>query len=161
MKGFEPNLLHKLFDDDVRDMTSSVMLRRLSVDELKDSVARDVESLLNTRAVFAGSSVDKFKECARSVASYGLNDFVGRSLLSFEDRVFICRSIEHCIDRHEPRLRQVHVTLAPDTQGTKMLCFGIGAMLMIRPAYEPVNFDAVLHAGSLKYSVVRAHKAAA
>jgi type VI secretion system protein ImpF len=159
MKGFEPNLLEKLFDNELRSATSPVVLRRLSVDELKDSVARDVESLLNTRVNFSEASIRGFEQCQRSIATYGLNDFVGRSLFSFEDRVFICRSIENAIGRHESRLQQVRVSLVPDSQGIKMLCFGIAAMLVVKPASEPVSFDAVLHSGSLKYSVARARKA--
>jgi type VI secretion system protein ImpF len=156
MKGFEPNLLEKLFDHEPRSIASPVVLRRLSVDELKDSVARDVENLLNTRVNLSMESMRGFEQCQRSLATYGLNDFVGRSLFSFEDRVFICRSIENAIGRHESRLKQVRVNLAPDAQGIKMLCFSIGAVLVVKPAHEPVNFDAVLHAGSLKYSVARA-----
>jgi type VI secretion system protein ImpF len=158
MKGFEPNLFEKLFDNQPRSAAAPVVLRRLSVDELKDSVARDVESLLNTRVNFSEGSFHGFKQCQRSIATYGLNDFVGRSLFSFDDRIFICRSIENAIDRHESRLKQVRVSLLPDSQGIKMLCFGISAILIVKPAHEPVNFDAVLHAGSLKYSVARVRK---
>jgi type VI secretion system protein ImpF len=159
MKGFEPNLFEKLFDGGSRTSALPVVLRRLNVDELKDSVAADVESLLNTRVNHSENSLRGFEHCQRSIATYGLNDFVGRSLFSFEDRVFICRSIENAIGRHESRLQQVHVNLVPDSQGIKMLCFSISAMLVVKPAHEPVSFDAVLHAGSLKYSVARARKA--
>jgi type VI secretion system protein ImpF len=158
MKGFEPNLLEKLFDGESRVTGLPVVLRRLSVEELKDSVAGDVESLLNTRVNYSESSLRGFEQCQRSIATYGLNDFVGRSLFSFEDRVFICRSIENAISRHESRLKQVRVNLVPDSQGIKMLCFSISAMLVVKPTHEPVNFDALLHAGSLKYSVARARK---
>ena len=48
IKGFEPSLFDKLFDDP----PLAAVRRKLSLDELKDSVARDLEALLNTRVVF-------------------------------------------------------------------------------------------------------------
>ena len=49
MKGFEPSLFDKLFDG---DGPAPHALRRLSVEEIKETVARDIEALLNTRMVF-------------------------------------------------------------------------------------------------------------
>lgn len=46
MNGFEPGLFDKLFDDELS--TPSATLRRMSVEEMKGVVARDLESLLNT-----------------------------------------------------------------------------------------------------------------
>jgi len=48
MKRFEPSFLDKLFDDDPYEPAAAA-LRQLSLEELKSTVARDVESLLNTR----------------------------------------------------------------------------------------------------------------
>lgn len=160
MKGFEPTLLDKLMSDPYSVRQSST-LRRLSLDELKDSVALDVERLLNSRFTFAETALRDYVHCQRSVVTYGLCDFSGRSLLSFDDRVHICRSIENAIARHEPRLRQVHVDLVTDPAAIRSLCFSISAILQVKPAHEPVSFDAVLQSASLKYSVVRSRRVAA
>jgi type VI secretion system protein ImpF len=161
MKGFEPNLFDKLLDDDSANAAASPLVRRMSLDELKETVARDVECLLNTRLGIAEESINRFEQCRRSVASYGLGDFVGRSLSSFNDCVFICRSIENAIARHEPRLAQVKVGLTSETQSIRVLCFSISAVLIVKPAQEPVSFDAVLHPSSLKYSVARSRRTVA
>jgi type VI secretion system protein ImpF len=155
MTGYEPGLLDKLFDTDRHGVASSV-LRLLSLDELKASVARDLESLLNTRIGFTPAMLAEFPECQRSVLTYGLNDFAGLSVASFDDRTFICTSIEQAISRHEPRLRNVRITLEMHKQATtSALHFGIAATLTLSDLREPVSFDALLQPTTLQYSVSR------
>ncbi|MDQ7958776.1 MAG: type VI secretion system baseplate subunit TssE [Pseudomonadota bacterium] len=155
MTGFEPGLLDKLFDDDVRGPTTSV-LRLHTLDEMKNAVARDLEALLNTRMVFTDQALAAFPECSRSVATYGLNDFSGLSLASHYDRQFICSALESAIARHEPRLCNVSVALEVDRQpSTQVLFFGITALLRLPNLREPVNFDAMLQPTTLQYAVSR------
>jgi type VI secretion system protein ImpF len=155
MKRFEPSLLDKLFDDQPHASAPAVM-RQLSIDELKGTVARDLESILNTRIAFTEHELAALPECQRSVLTYGLNDFAGLSLASHYDRTFICRSIQQAIERHEPRLQRVAVTLELARQSANALCFAIQAVLVVHPAQEPVNFDATLQPSTLQYSVTRA-----
>lgn len=151
MKGFEPSLFDKLFGDG--QGPSSHALRRLSVDELKETIARDLESLLNTRLGLSETDLKGYSDCQRSILTFGLSDFSGRSLASHYDREFICRSIEQAIARHEPRLRHVTVALQIDSRATAVLYFGITAVLEVGEAKEPVNFDAMLQPSTLQYSV--------
>jgi type VI secretion system protein ImpF len=152
MKRFEPSLLDKLFDDDPHTPAPAAM-RQWSLDELKGRVARDVEALLNTRIVLTEPELALLPECQRSLLTYGLNDFAGLSLVSHDDRTFICDSIRQAIARHEPRLRDVMVTLEVNTQSTSALYFSIRGKLVVHPAEEPVSFDAMLQASTLQYSV--------
>lgn len=154
MKGFEPSLLDKLFDDAPRDPGVG-MMKRLSLDEFKESVARDVEALLNNRFVMDEEMLKRYPHCQHSLATYGINDFSGRSLASSPDRSFICRSLELAIGRHEPRLTQVRVSLDNAQRSTGALRFSINAMLVVHPAREPVSFDALLQPSTLQYSVSR------
>ncbi len=155
MPGFEPGLLDKLFDDHARSPAAAV-LRSLSVEEVKNNVARDLEALLNTRMVFGEEVVASFPECKRSILTYGVSDFSGRSLASHDDRAFICRSIEYAIERHEPRLQKVGVAL--DLRGqtaTSVLRLTITAELTLPNLHEQVNFDALLQPTTLQYAVSR------
>lgn len=155
MTGFEPGLLDKLLDDDARRPASPV-LRHHSMDEIKAVVARDLEALLNTRMVYSEEVLADFPQCRQSVATYGLTDFSGLSLASYDDRMHICRSIENAIERHEPRLKQVVVALEVERQSsTHVLYFGITAVLAIGDLREPVNFDALLQPTTLQYAVSR------
>lgn len=154
MKGFEPSLLDKLFDDEPHAPMPTA-LRQLSLEELKGTVARDIESLLNTRIVLEEADLHGLPECKRSLLTYGLNDFSGLSLASFYDRNYICQSLTKAIERHEPRLQSVKVSLEINERATNALCFGIAAVLLVGPAREPVNFDATLQPSTLRYSVSR------
>lgn len=158
MKRFEPSFLDKLFDDEPH-LPASPAMRQLSLDELKTTVARDVESILNTRIALTDDDLAALPECQQSVLTYGLNDFAGLSLASHYDRAFICKSIQQAIDRHEPRLRQVAVTFELNEQATNSLNFSIRALLVVHPAEEPVNFDAMLQPSTLQYSVTRSRGA--
>lgn len=152
MKGFEPSLLDKLFDDDPRE-TRGGTFKRLSSEEFKDSVARDIEALLNNRFVVDEAQLKDYPECQRSLVTYGINDFSGRSLASSVDRAYICRSLELAISRHEQRLVNVRVALNQEQRSTGALRFSISALLVIHPSREPISFDAMLQPSTLQYSV--------
>lgn len=157
MKGVEPSLLDKLFDDNVRQ-TRDGIFKRVSVEEYKDSVARDVESLLNNRRIFDEEQLKAYPECQRSLMTYGIHDFSGLSLASSFDRAYICNSLEKAISRHEGRLRQVHVELVQDQQSVGALRFSIKALLVMHPSHEPISFDAMLQSSTLQYSITRGRK---
>lgn len=131
----------------------------LSLEEMKDAVARDLEDLLNTRSVISVSLLNKYPECGQSIVAYGLNDFAGLSLSSPDDRAHICRCLEHAIARHEPRLRNVRASLEVREGAINRLNFAIAALLVLNFAQEPVNFDAVLQPSSLHYTISRARRA--
>ncbi len=149
--SFEPSFFDKIFDD----QPVGAARRRLSLEQLKDSVARDLESLLNTRVVFDPAMAESFPLTARSVAGFGLADFAGHSLANVHHRRSICSSIEAAIAAHEPRLREVLVELELQRKTINALYFSINAVLVVRPAQEPVSFDALLTPTSLQYSVSR------
>lgn len=150
-KGFEPSLFDKLFDD----LPVGAVRRRLSLDQLKDSVARDLEALLNTRAILDEQWCSEFPLAADSVAGFGMSDFAGLSLANVHDRRRICTAIAGAIVAHEPRLRDVRVALELHRKTVNALYFSINAVLYVRPAQEPVAFDALLQPTSLQYSVSR------
>ena len=151
MKNFEPGLFDKLFQDGGREGAHA--LRRLSVEALKEAVARDVEALLNARMVFPDHVLHKYPECRQSVLTFGIPDISGLSLASDADRAGICKSLEQAITRHERRLSSVAVTLQVDPGATAMLYFAISAALDTGTAREPVSFDASLQPATLRYSV--------
>jgi type VI secretion system protein ImpF len=152
IKGFEPSLFDKLFDD----QPVGAARRRLSLEQLKDAVARDLEALLNTRVLLDEDCDKSFPLAMRSVAGFGLADFAGLSLANVYDRQRICAAIEGSVAAHEPRLRDVTVTLELHRNSINALFFSINAVLFVRPIEEPVAFDALLQPTSLQYSVSRA-----
>lgn len=159
MQGFAPGLLDKLLTGNKHTSSSDIVIR-LSIEELKDSVARDLEALLNTRKVIADDLFKLYPECSKSIVTYGLNDFAGLSLASTDDRAYICRSLEKTIARHESRLQNVQASLEVQEGSINKLNFAISALLVVHPAQEPVSFDAVLQPSSLHYSISKTRRTA-
>ena len=160
MKGFEPSLLDKLFDEAPRAAAGGVF-KSVSLEQYKESVARDLEGLLNSRSAFSEDELEAFPNCRRSMMTYGLGDFSGLSLANGHHRAAICRSLEQSIARYEPRLHNVQVALEGSGRGPGALHFTIHALLDLHPAREPVSFDAMLQPNTLQYSVSRLRRAAA
>jgi type VI secretion system protein ImpF len=158
MKQFTPGLFDRLMGAHLPGPSSTIS--RLSIEDLKDAVARDLEALLNTRTVMDEALLADYPECARSVASYGLSDFAGLSLSSTDDRAHICQHLENAITRHEPRLQEVRASLEVKEASINRLNFAISALLVLNASSESVKFDAVLQPSSLHYTITRARHAA-
>ena len=161
MKGFEPSLLQRLFDDEPCTTTASGIFKPISLEQYKEAVARDLEDLLNSRAAFAEDSLKAYPQCRKSLMAYGLRDFSTMSLSSGLDRAAICRALEQAIARHEPRLHNARVTLEANARDVAGLRFSIHALLDVQPAREPISFDALLQPHTSQYSVSRLRRAAA
>lgn len=158
---FLPTLLDRLADNDIQRSNEADALRRITAEEMKDSVARDLESLLNSRCAMNEHLFRFYPESLESICSYGMGDFVGRSLANPSDRNHICRSLERTIAIHERRLKEVSIALELDNHSTNRLKFTIHALLIVHPSMEPVHFDALLHPATLNYSVSRTTRVAA
>jgi type VI secretion system protein ImpF len=159
MQRFAPYLLDRLMDA-APDAGAEAVRPALTIEQLKDTVARDVEALLNTRCAAAKDPIESYRHASRSIIRFGLDDFSSRSLASVADRDFICRAIERAIEDHEPRLRSVRVGLDDRGAPGTGLRFNIHALLQIYPAAEPVSFDAVLQTGTQQYRVASSSVAA-
>jgi len=131
------------------------VVTRLSLEQLKDAVAGDLEELLNTRVALPIGALDDYPECAASIVNYGLIDFAGMCLSSRDDCARICAALKAAIERHEPRLRNVRARLEREAGSINRVSFVISGTLAVFPACEAVNFDAVLQPSSLRYSINR------
>ena len=158
MDSFVPGLFDRLMGDG--GAAAGGVAARLSLEQLKDAVARDLEELLNTRVALPPGALDAYPECAASIVNYGLIDFAGMCLSSSEDRARICAALKAAIERHEPRLRNVRARLEREAGSINRVGFVISGSLAVMSAGETVNFDAVLQPSSLRYSINRKGAAA-
>ncbi|WP_290900952.1 type VI secretion system baseplate subunit TssE [Aquabacterium sp.] len=126
-----------------------------TLDQLRDAVAADLERLLNTRTALHADSASLGSHARRSVLSFGVRDFASRVLASSEDQRHIARSLTQAIERHEPRLRHVHVDFRVDASTGTALQFTVRAMLVVTPLNEGVSFDAVLMPAASRYHVTQ------
>jgi type VI secretion system protein ImpF len=147
-----PSVLDRLIDEEPDRTIEAPPSRSKGIEDLKLSVKRDLEWLLNTRQDTAGVPAG-LKEVAHSLATYGLPDFSAFSVKSPSDHVRMQRILERAISSFEPRLESVRVTLVPVRDLEQKLRFRIDARLRIEPAPEPVTFDTVLQAVSNQYTV--------
>ena len=125
----------------------------MSLQELRESVATDLEDLLNSRMANFNDSIDAFPLVKKSIVQFGIIDFVGLSTANPTDRDKICQSIAASITAHEPRLKQIKVEMLLDGQNMGALCLSIHAYLNIHPLYEPVIFDALLKPTTQQYVI--------
>lgn len=146
------SILDRLIDQDRNRNSEAPLSRVQSLRELKQSLRRDLEWLLNSRR----SPIDvpeTFENCQRSLVVYGLPDLSSLTVHSAADQQRLIRGMEEAIAYFEPRLTAVKVSIAPVSSGSRALRFVIDAMLKIDPAPEHVTFDTTLELTSGEYAV--------
>ena len=132
-----------------------------SLEQLRESVARDVEALLNSRSAVDFEKLIDFPHTRKSVLCFGIRDFVGRVLTNVEEQQQISASLSHAISAFEPRLRDVRIEFYRRAGTMNSLSFTIRALLIAHPSAEPVAFDAVLQPSLSRFSVAPARFVAA
>lgn len=151
--GFRPNLFEQLFDDKPKQSGHEIVVRRLNIDELKSSVAKDLEFLLNTRSVVS-DKLSAYQHVEASILNFGILDFVGLSSANPNDCDYICRQIAKTIERQDTRLKNVRVSLDIGAVEVNQLCFSIEALLKVYPSQELVSFDAYFEPSSQRYQIL-------
>ena len=154
-KVFASSLWHRLLAAGDSDFPANQV--HLTLAELKASVARDLEDMLNTRIAFPHGHLAAFPLCRASVYNFGVTDFAALCLTSSEDRQRICSYIEEAIGRFEPRLGDVSATVLMDDGAINRLDFVISGMLKAHSTAQRVDFNARLQPSTLHYSVSLDH----
>ena len=148
-----PSLLDRLIDADPAEPQEPVAQRFQDMRAFEASVARDLESLLNTRRESLDELAAEFEQVNRSLLVYGLPDFTAFNLLDVSDLVRLRRAIESAIASFEPRLQRVRVNMEPPKENDRSVHFRIDGLLAVEPAPEPVTFDTILQLGTQEYVV--------
>ena len=130
-----------------------------SLDQLRLSVARDIEALLNSRSGVDFDRLEGMPNARKSVVCFGIRDFVGRVLTNSDEQRFIASSLSHAIAAFEPRLRNVTIEFQQRPGTFNSLAFTIRALLMAHPSAEPVAFDALLQPSLSRFSVAPSRQA--
>lgn len=146
------SVLDRLIDLEPRETREAPKSRSTSLRELKASVRRDLEWLLNSRNNIDIREIE-LEETKSSVAVYGLPDITGLSAQNPTEQRRLTKSLEHAIRVFEPRFLNVHITTEPPSETERSLRFRIEAQLDVDPAPEPVVFDTVLQMGSGDFAV--------
>lgn len=146
-----PSVLDRLIDYEPEYSREAAASRVKNLRILKQSVRRDLEWLLNTRATL--DVPPELKEVQASLAVYGLPDMTTISAKNPADKSRLRRSVERVLETFEPRLEGVVVTLDQELGPGLSMKFRIDARLKVDPAPEPVSFDTLLQIGSGEFHV--------
>ena len=127
--------------------------RSQSVRQLKASLRRDLEWLLNSRRS-PDEVPETYEELFRSLYNYGLPDVTSMGLNSPRDKQRLLRLIEQTIEIFEPRLTGTRVRALDNTgSGPRILRFQIEALLKMDPAPEQILFDTALQLNNGEYQI--------
>jgi len=147
------SVLERLIDRELESPTDAPKSFAQSVRQLKASLRRDLEWLLNTRRNPEAAD-QTLPELSQSLFNYGLPDITSLSHESINDRQRLLQQVESTITTFEPRLTRVKVTpLDPGRGGVHVLRFQIEGMLAMDPEPEHISFDTVLQLASGQYQV--------
>jgi type VI secretion system protein ImpF len=146
------SVLDRLLDFDPKSSEEAPKSRSKSLAELKQSVRRDLEWLLNSRS-YPGEIAENLEEVNKSVMVFGLPDFTGMSAKSDSELNRFTRSLEKAIKIFEPRFLNLKVSLEPVSNIDRLLKFRIEAQLNVEPTPEPIAFDTILQLGSGDFQV--------
>ncbi|TFW34624.1 type VI secretion system baseplate subunit TssE [Massilia horti] len=153
MQGFSPGLFDRLDSDDEQSQAKGRDARSRALEVAKRSIMRDLEALLNTRSALLPSVLDGCPTVSGSLLNYGLIDFAGMCMTSDTDQQQICRAVRLAIERHEPRLHKVAVTLRPKKGAINCVEFEITAQLKSGRYIEAMSFNAIFRPSLQRYSV--------
>lgn len=143
-----PSVLDRLLDDEPEVNREAPRTRNQVLRELKQSVRRDLENLLNTRRRCLGWPAE-LMELEHSLVNYGLPDFLSANMASTEGREQFCQALEEVIRTCETRFKSVKVQLLDSGDPLdRTLRFRIDALLRADPAPEPVVFDSAVEPGT-------------
>jgi type VI secretion system protein ImpF len=145
-------ILDRLVDYEPEISQEPIASRSKNLRQLKQSVMRDLEWLLNTRQIAEGLPPE-LEEVNRSLLAYGLPDFTIINHKNPADQNRMRRAIENTIAIFEPRLEDVIVTIETSSEYLRTMRFRIDARLKIDPAPEPVTFDTTLQFNTGQYSL--------
>jgi type VI secretion system protein ImpF len=139
-----PSVLDRLIDDQPGTTREAPKSRVQVLRELKQSLRRDLENLLNTR--WRGSGwPENLDQLDLSLVNYGIPDMIGAGLGSARNREQFALIIERVIRHFEPRFKTVKVQMLDNTDPLdRTLRFRIDALLYAEPAPEPILFDSAL-----------------
>ena len=151
-----PSILDRLIDENLDAVGATDRVAGQALPEIKESVRRDLENLLNTRCRSVGWS-DELEELDTSLVSYGIPDFMGANASSPDDLQRFLRIIEGVIRKFEPRFKSVAVkSIENKDVEERVLRFRIEGLLYAEPAPESAIYDTKMEPTTGKFDV-RSH----
>jgi len=142
-KKLRPSVLDRLLDNEPHNQTERDLDDHQLLIQLRSSIRRDLESLLNTRFHIAEPG-DEFPQLEKSLLNYGLPDLATVNIIDIDKRNEFTRALEKTLIYFEPRFKSVKVSfLERDDHTDRTLRFRIDAVIYADPLPEIVVFDSI------------------
>ena len=143
-KKLRPSILDRLIDDEPESKTDTNHGAHQKLKQLRNSVRRDLENLMNARLRVVEPS-EEFTELDKSLLNYGLPDLATINITDLDKRKAFTVKMEKILREFEPRFKNVNVSYIENKDSIdRTLRFRIDATLYADPSPEIVIFDSVL-----------------
>ena len=152
-KKLRPSILDRLLDDEPHNQTEQDPGQHQLIKQLRNSVRRDLESLLNTRYNVV-KPPDNLIEVEKSLLNYGLPDLATINITDSKKRDQFTLSLQKTLEEYEPRFKTVKVSYIDNKDETdRTLRFRIDAVIYADPLPQVVVFDSILESVTRTVSV--------
>ncbi|WP_111642406.1 type VI secretion system baseplate subunit TssE [Marinimicrobium alkaliphilum] len=152
-KNLRPSILDRLIDLEPDAHRDHNLDRHQHLTELRQSVRRDLENLLNARYRVIAPG-DDYPQLDQSLLNYGLPDLATVNIADTEKKQRFVRDLERTLRDYEPRFKSVKVAHLDNRDATdRTLRFRIDAVLWADPAPQTVIFDSILEPVSRSVNV--------
>lgn len=143
-KKLRPSILDRLFDDEPKNQVEPKLEHHQLLKQMRASIRRDLESLLNTRFHLAEPSSD-LVEVEKSIFNYGLPDLATVNVMDDALRKKFITQLEGTLKRYEPRFKSVKVDFVENTESIdRTLRFRINTVIYADPLPEVIVYDSML-----------------
>ncbi len=147
VSGATAPLFERLTDLDPASEGEPRPLRVLTPAGLRESVARELDRLLNTRAPVAADVLAKRQ---RTTVDYGIPDLSLFAPRDFDSQSRLIETIRDAIAAYEPRLADPRVRVEQAAQNGALIVHVDGG-LRLGTVIEPVSFAVSVQRGSERY----------
>lgn len=152
-KKLRPSVLERLLDDEPHVQAEQDPGQHQYIRQLRDSVRRDLENLLNTRC-YIFTPPDDLYEVEKSLLNYGLPDLATVNVIDAKKRGAFIDQLQRTLMEYEPRFKSVKVSYIESTDSSdRTLRFRIDAVIYAEPQPEVIVFDSVLESVTRMVSV--------
>ncbi|HXZ00136.1 MAG TPA: type VI secretion system baseplate subunit TssE [Stellaceae bacterium] len=146
--GAPAPLFERLTDLDPASSAEGQPLRMLSPEALRQSVARELDRLLNTRAPVAADILAKRE---RSTIDYGIPDLSLFAPRDFDGETGLMAMVREAIEVFEPRLAHPRVRIERPAGERGALVVHVEGGLRLGAMIEPISFAVSVHRGGGHY----------
>ncbi len=153
-QNIQTSVLDRLIDYEPGVSHEPVQNRLPGINQIKASVIRDLENLLNTKRFIFPVPVE-YREVSNSLFVYGLRDFTSQDPRSPSLKQQLRNDVEKTISRFDSRLRNITVRLETSKQNERSVRFRITGLLVIATQTEPVTFDTYFDINRGEYVITK------